>query len=137
MARTGKPISPEERRERSDIELIQNINRSIRFDPAGRKSEVYVMEKLGCDLEISNKILKLIIDPLVEGIRKRTAHDRTELKLRAEARAQAELDGVRSYAVQNEAVATPSGVSVKSYNRDFVRNELEKIVNRLLVSDIL
>lgn len=79
----GKPLSPEERATRTKRQCVQNINRSMRFDAGGKNKIQYIIDKTGCDPEMAKKIADLV-DHQIEGIRKRTSHDREELMRRFE-----------------------------------------------------
>jgi len=84
---SGKPLSPEVRATRSDMALIQNIDRSIRTDFGGSKNPIEVVQnklsKAGFTVndELATEILYLMKEQ-VEAVRKRTSHDREELKRR-------------------------------------------------------
>ena len=84
---TGKPISPEERAKRSNTQLIQGINRSIRSDFGGKVPQEHLGQLLleqvpELKAETTRNLAILMIDLIrnqVEGIRTRTSHDREEL----------------------------------------------------------
>lgn len=91
----GKPLSAEERATRSNTQLVQNINRSIRTDFGQAKDVgVYIADTLrnagalqGVDVDQGLFIASVVHNLLrkqVEGIRTRTSHDREELLRRFE-----------------------------------------------------
>lgn len=81
--KTGKPLSKDVRATRTNKQCVQNINRSIRSDCGGKNKLQYIMEKIGCNATVAEKIARLL-DDQIEGIRKRTSHDREELIRRFE-----------------------------------------------------
>lgn len=83
---TGKPIPAEKRRIKTSLALVQNIDRSIRSDWGGRDAIQAVLSELSKagiigDERLAKEILH-IVKHQVEAIRKRTSHDREELKRR-------------------------------------------------------
>jgi uncharacterized protein (DUF1330 family) len=80
----GKPLSPEVRATRTNTQLVQNINRSTRSDCGGKDKIQYIMDKVGCSEEMARDFAE-VLDHQIEGIRKRTSHDREELLQRFEA----------------------------------------------------
>lgn len=86
--KSSTPLSDKERRSRSDAQLVQNINRSIRTDFGGvPDAELHLAAMIRTEFpEIQlRKSLDLakfvhgVARTQVEGIRKRTSHDREEL----------------------------------------------------------
>lgn len=94
---TGRPLDPSVRATRSDTQLIQNINRSIRSDWGGKEPTEVIMAKVMADhmlygvcgpfgSDVNHRFALFIANLVceqVEGIRKRTSHDREELLRRA------------------------------------------------------
>lgn len=76
--KTGKPLSKDVRATRTNKQCVQNINRSIRSDCGGKNKIQYIMDKIGCNEAMAEKVARLL-DDQIEGIRKRTSHDREEL----------------------------------------------------------
>lgn len=103
---TGQPLSPSVRAQRSDIQCLQNINRSIRSDWGGQPPTDVIYNKLavwpGLDLiagltedqaDILSDAVYQIVRDQISGVRKRTAHDREELLRRAATREEQESEG--------------------------------------------
>lgn len=82
----GKPIPQEQRRVKTSLALVQNIDRSIRTDWGGRDSIQAITQDLAKTgilvNEATAKEILYLVKSQVEAIRKRTSHDREELKRR-------------------------------------------------------
>ena len=93
MPKNGKPLTPKERATRTNTELVQNINRSIRRDWGGQDYQAAISSKLHSNDKVTevlssmselhigfllNEINKIVCAQ-VEGIRDRTHNDREEL----------------------------------------------------------
>jgi hypothetical protein len=120
----GSPISPEERATRSSRQLAQNINRSIRTDFGGVPDVVlHIAEELKetgllggmpeKDIEKISMLVLKIVRNQIEGVRKRTAHDREEL--------------LRRFEVEPETVDVLS--SPRLFKLLDTNNKIQKILN--------
>lgn len=88
---SGRPIPQEKRMVKTSLALVQNIDRSIRTDWGGRDAlEAVTAELKKIGLEVTEEQAKgvlYIVKGQVEAIRKRTSHDREELRRRFESSA--------------------------------------------------